>query len=113
MASYQGRGVEADVELALDGDGTMLALRARICADLGGYLMPTTAIPGHTTAMLMCGVYDIQAADVRSWACARTRCRPARTAAPGGPRRRTSWSARWTSPRGSSGSTRSSCAAAT
>ncbi len=64
IASYQGRGVEADVELALDGDGTMLALRARIRADLGGYLMPTTAIPGHTTAMLMCGVYDIQAADV-------------------------------------------------
>ena len=64
IASYQGRGVEADVELALDGDGKMLALRARIRADLGGYLMPTTAIPAHTTAMLMCGVYDIQAADV-------------------------------------------------
>ena len=64
IASYQGRGMEADVELALDGDGTMLALRARMRADLGGYLMPTTAIPGHTTAMLMCGVYDIQAADV-------------------------------------------------
>ena len=26
--------------------------------------MPTTAIPPHTTAMLMCGVYDIRAADV-------------------------------------------------
>jgi aerobic carbon-monoxide dehydrogenase large subunit len=64
IASYQGRGMEADVELALDGDGTMLALRARIWADLGGYLMPTTAIPTHTTAMLMCGVYDIRAADV-------------------------------------------------
>jgi aerobic carbon-monoxide dehydrogenase large subunit len=64
VASYQGRGVEADVELALDAGGTMLALRARILADLGGYLMPTTAIPAHTTAMLMCGVYDIQAADV-------------------------------------------------
>src|SRR5215208_187362 len=64
VASYQGRGMEADVELALDADGTMLGLRARIWADLGGYLMPTTAIPTHTTAMLMCGVYDIQAADV-------------------------------------------------
>jgi aerobic carbon-monoxide dehydrogenase large subunit len=64
VASYQGRGVEADVELALDPDGTMLAVRARIWADLGGYLMPTTAIPPHTTAMLMCGVYDIQVADV-------------------------------------------------
>jgi carbon-monoxide dehydrogenase large subunit len=64
VAAYQGRGMEADVELALDGDATILALRARIWADLGGYLMPTTAIPMHTTAMLMCGVYDIQAADV-------------------------------------------------
>ena len=64
VASYQGRGMEADVELALDGDGAMLALRARIWSDLGGYLMPTTAIPTHTTAMLMCGVYDIRAADI-------------------------------------------------
>ncbi|HEY7380222.1 MAG TPA: xanthine dehydrogenase family protein molybdopterin-binding subunit [Gaiella sp.] len=64
IASYQGRGVEADVELALDGEGRMLALRARIRADLGGYLIQTTAIPTHTTAMLMCGVYDIQVADV-------------------------------------------------
>ena len=65
VASYQGRGMEADVELALGDDATMLGLRARIWADLGGYLMPTTAIPTHTTAMLMCGVYDIQAADVQ------------------------------------------------
>ena len=65
IASYQGRGMEADVELALDDDATILAVRARIWADLGGYLMPTTAIPTHTTAMLMCGVYDIQAADVQ------------------------------------------------
>ena len=64
VASYQGRGMEADLELALDAEGTMLGLRARIRADLGAYLMPTTAIPAHTTAMLMCGVYDIQAADV-------------------------------------------------
>jgi carbon-monoxide dehydrogenase large subunit len=64
VASYQGRGMEADVELALDEDATILAVRARIWADLGGYLMPTTAIPPHTTAMLMCGVYDVQAADV-------------------------------------------------
>jgi aerobic carbon-monoxide dehydrogenase large subunit len=64
IASYQGRGMEADVELALGADGTILAVRARIWADLGGYLMPTTAIPTHTTAMLMCGVYDVQVADV-------------------------------------------------
>jgi carbon-monoxide dehydrogenase large subunit len=64
VASYQGRGMEAEVELALDADGRMLAVRARIWADLGGYLMPTTAIPTQTTAMLMCGVYDVQFADI-------------------------------------------------
>jgi carbon-monoxide dehydrogenase large subunit len=64
LASYQGRGVRADVELALAGDGTMLALRARILADLGGYLLSTTAIPPHTMAMLMTGCYALDAADV-------------------------------------------------
>jgi aerobic carbon-monoxide dehydrogenase large subunit len=64
LAGYQGRGVEADVELALDAGGRMLAVRARIRADLGAYLLPTTAIPPHTTAMLMCGCYDIPAAEV-------------------------------------------------
>jgi aerobic carbon-monoxide dehydrogenase large subunit len=66
VASYQGRGMTAEVELALDDDGKMLGLRARIRADLGGYLMSSTAIPMHTTAMLMCGVYDIQAAEVEA-----------------------------------------------
>ena len=64
LAAYQGRGVEGDVELALTADGRMLAVRARIVADLGAYLQPTTAIPPHTTGMLMAGCYDIGAADV-------------------------------------------------
>ena len=64
MAAYQGRGMHADVELALTREGRMLAIRARIVADLGGYLMPTTAMPPHTAAMLMCGVYRLDAADV-------------------------------------------------
>jgi len=64
LAAYQGRGVEADVELALDADGRMLAVRARIFADVGGYLLTTTAIPPYTMAMLMTGAYDIGAADV-------------------------------------------------
>ena len=64
MAAYQGRGMEADVELALDGSGRMLAVRARIVADLGAYLFANTAAPPHTTAMLMCGCYAIPAAAV-------------------------------------------------
>ena len=31
--------------LALTREGRMLAIRARIVADVGGYLMPTTAMP--------------------------------------------------------------------
>jgi aerobic carbon-monoxide dehydrogenase large subunit len=64
IASYQGRGVEAEVELAFDAEARLLAVRARIWADVGAYLMPSTALPMHTTAMLMCGVYDVQVADV-------------------------------------------------
>ena len=64
LAAYQGRGVEAEVELGLDGRGRILAVRARILADLGAYLLPSTAIPPHTTAMLMTGCYDVPAAAV-------------------------------------------------
>ncbi len=64
LGAYQGRGVEADVELALDASGRILAVRAEILADLGAYLLPTTAIPPHTTAMLMTGCYDVRAAAV-------------------------------------------------
>ncbi len=65
LGAYQGRGVEAEVELALDANGRFLAVKAEILADLGAYLLPTTAIPPHTTAMLMTGCYDIGAAAVR------------------------------------------------
>jgi carbon-monoxide dehydrogenase large subunit len=65
QAAYQGRGMEADVELAFDGDGGLLAVRASLWADLGAYLFTTSAIPPHTAALLMCGVYDIPAAEVR------------------------------------------------
>ena len=59
LAAYQGRGIEGELELALDADGTMLALRARLIADLGGYLLTSTAIPPHTAATLITGCYDI------------------------------------------------------
>jgi aerobic carbon-monoxide dehydrogenase large subunit len=64
LAAYQGRGVEVDAELAVGEDGRFLGLRARIYADLGAYLYPTTAVPPHTTAMLLTGTYAIPAAEV-------------------------------------------------
>ena len=73
--------MEADVELALDAEGTILAVRARSS--------PTSAAAvaghGHPAAhrrMLMCGVYD-PAAEVQVSRPSPTRCRRARTAAPG------------------------------
>jgi carbon-monoxide dehydrogenase large subunit len=64
LAAYQGRGIEGEVELALDADGTMRGLRARLVADTGAYLHPATAAPPHTMGMLMTGGYAIGAADV-------------------------------------------------
>src|SRR4051812_30463666 len=64
LSAPQGRGVRAAVELALDADGRILALRGRILADLGAYLLPSTPIPPHTTALLLAGCYDIQAVEV-------------------------------------------------
>jgi carbon-monoxide dehydrogenase large subunit len=65
LSAYQGRGLEGDVALALDGDGRMLGLRATLWADLGAYLLSTTAIPPHTAAMLMTGCYEIPTAEVK------------------------------------------------
>ena len=64
LSAYQGRGLEADIELALAADGRILGLRGALFADLGGYLYPTTAVAGHTTAMLLGGTYRIPAVAV-------------------------------------------------
>ncbi len=64
LGAYQGRGIEGDLELALDGDGRMLGLRASLTADLGAYLLTTTAIPPVTAGELITGCYDIPAAAV-------------------------------------------------
>ncbi|HUZ82580.1 MAG TPA: molybdopterin cofactor-binding domain-containing protein, partial [Gaiellaceae bacterium] len=65
LAAYQGRGLDADVELAVTDDGRFLAVRATLVADLGAYLFPSTPIAAHTTALLMCGCYRIPAAAVQ------------------------------------------------
>ncbi len=64
VGAYQGRGIEGELELALDADGRILGLRARLWADLGGYLLTTTPVPPHTAATLIAGCYDIPAARV-------------------------------------------------
>ena len=65
LATYQGRGQRIETELALTGDGEILALRAHVEADLGAYLYSTTPVAPMTCAMLLTGCYDIGAVDVR------------------------------------------------
>ncbi|TMI77028.1 MAG: xanthine dehydrogenase family protein molybdopterin-binding subunit [Bacillati bacterium ANGP1] len=62
--AYQGRGLEVEMELAVDAAGTMLAVRARVIADLGAYLYPPTAMVPVTTSMLLTGAYAIPNASV-------------------------------------------------
>jgi carbon-monoxide dehydrogenase large subunit len=64
LASYQGRGQWIEAELAVGADGRFLAVRARVLADLGAYLYPSTPVPPVTAAMLLTGAYDVPAADV-------------------------------------------------
>jgi carbon-monoxide dehydrogenase large subunit len=64
LSAPQGRGARGAIELALDGDGRVLALRARLLSDLGAYLLPSTPMPPHTMAMLLSGCYAIPAFDV-------------------------------------------------
>lgn len=64
LGSYQGRGIDAEMELALDRAGHILAVRARLIADLGAYLFQATPVPPVTTAMLLVGAYAIPHASV-------------------------------------------------
>ncbi len=65
-ASYQGRGLDIEMELALASDGAMLAVRAKVVADLGAYLYPPTAMVPVTTSMLLTGAYAIPSASVET-----------------------------------------------
>ncbi|MDR7482053.1 MAG: xanthine dehydrogenase family protein molybdopterin-binding subunit [Armatimonadota bacterium] len=64
QATYQGRGLDAEVAVAADADGRVLAVRARIVADSGAYLFPPTANMPVTTATLLTGAYAVPAAEV-------------------------------------------------
>ncbi len=62
MSDTQGRDHEAEVALALDHDGRILAYQSRVLANMGAYLspfgMPIATTTGHR---IVCGVYHIPA----------------------------------------------------
>jgi aerobic carbon-monoxide dehydrogenase large subunit len=64
IGSYHGRGIDADVELAVRADGRFLALRGRLLADLGAYLYPVTAVSPTCAGIMLTGAYDIPTASV-------------------------------------------------
>jgi carbon-monoxide dehydrogenase large subunit len=63
-SSYHGRGIDADVELAVNADGRFLALRGRLLADLGAYLYPVSPVSPAAAGIMLTGAYDIPVADV-------------------------------------------------
>jgi carbon-monoxide dehydrogenase large subunit len=64
LAMSQGRGQDAEVEMAVDADGRILGVRGKIIADIGAYFFPATAGPLVTTCMLLTGSYAIPASQV-------------------------------------------------
>jgi carbon-monoxide dehydrogenase large subunit len=59
--TWHGRGQLQEVELAAQRDGTVLAIRSRILADMGGHLEPFSAFIPTITPDLQTGCYRIPA----------------------------------------------------
>lgn len=65
MAAYQGRGLRAEMEMAVAASGKILGVRANLLADSGAYLYPATGFSPVTAGMLLTGAYTIPAASVK------------------------------------------------
>ena len=94
LADAHGRDHATTAELAVDGDGKILALRAKTKANLGGYLSTfASSVPTYLYAPLLSGQYNIPAiyCEVDG---VYTRPRPSMPiAVPAGPRPPSWWSA--------------------
>ncbi|MDI6771509.1 MAG: xanthine dehydrogenase family protein molybdopterin-binding subunit [bacterium] len=65
LAAYQGRGLRAELEMAVTASGKVLGVRANLISDAGAYLYPATALSPVTAGMLLTGAYAIPAASVK------------------------------------------------
>ncbi|MGQ0605235.1 MAG: xanthine dehydrogenase family protein molybdopterin-binding subunit, partial [Anaerolineales bacterium] len=61
-ATVHGRGQIADIEVAVQADGTVTALRLRVLADLGAY--PIAPVIPELTGQMAVGTYRIPAVDI-------------------------------------------------
>ncbi len=59
MSIAHAREAEADVELALDEDGTLLGMRGALYVDVGAYVRPNGMTPVRNAAQFMSGPYRL------------------------------------------------------
>jgi carbon-monoxide dehydrogenase large subunit len=68
LAIAHSRETECDVEIALDSDGGILALRGDIYVDIGAYVRPNGMTPVRNTAQFLAGPYRVPNIDLRAHA---------------------------------------------
>jgi len=68
LAIAHSRETECDVEIALDRDGGILALRGDIYVDIGAYVRPNGMTPVRNTAQFLAGPYRVPNIDLRAHA---------------------------------------------
>lgn len=64
LSATHGRGLTSEGQLAIDGNGRFLALKARVAAPLGHWLPNSALIPAWNAARILPGPYDIAATDL-------------------------------------------------
>ncbi|MEQ8700964.1 MAG: xanthine dehydrogenase family protein molybdopterin-binding subunit [Bauldia litoralis] len=64
LAATQGRGLSTEAQAALDGDGRITALRARIGASLGHWMPFSGVVPARNAARILPGPYRVPAVDI-------------------------------------------------
>jgi aerobic carbon-monoxide dehydrogenase large subunit len=66
LTTHHGRGVHAEGELAVDGEGRLLGVRARIACPLGSSLGFTAAGPARNVGRCLPGPYRIEHTDIHA-----------------------------------------------
>lgn len=64
LAATHGRGLVTKAQAAVDGDGRITALRARVRASLGHWLPFSGVVPARNAARILPGPYDVPAVDI-------------------------------------------------
>ncbi len=64
VSTQQGRGADAEAELAVDADGRLRGLRARIACPVGAQLMVNGAGPARNYGRILPGAYVVPALDI-------------------------------------------------